>query len=127
MDFNFAPDIDKKIKKILPQLPFKHIDSERIVCFRSQGSKARAYARIWSLPRIWQKALQVEAHYCIEVLSEKFDKLCLEKQTKVLIHELMHIPKTFSGALLPHKGRGRVKIDGRTVNKIFKQFLKGAD
>ncbi len=124
MDFNLAPDIKKRIVKILPKLPFNHIDSEKIVCFRSQGSKARAYARIWSLPTIWQKALKIKPHYCIEVISEKFDHLSEENQTKILIHELMHIPKTFSGALLPHRGRGRVKIDNRTVNKLFNIFFK---
>jgi len=36
----------------------------------------------------------------------------------------MHIPKNFSGALLPHRGRGRVVINHRSVEKLFKQFKK---
>jgi predicted metallopeptidase len=126
MEFNLAPDIQKHIEKIVKKLDFPHIDAQRIVCFRSSGSTSRAQARIWSLPTIWQKALKVKAHYCIEVLTEKYDRLKKNDQTKVLIHELLHIPKTFSGALLPHRGRGKVKIDTRTVNKWYKK-LKQAD
>ena len=124
MDFILAPDIQKRIKNILKKIDRPYIEFERIVCFRSYGSTSRARARIWSLPRIWQKALKVNPHYCIEVLSEKFDRMSKVNQTKVLIHELMHIPKTFSGALLPHRGRGRVVIDGRSVNKLYKKYKK---
>jgi len=124
MEFLLAPDIQKRIKNILKKIDRPYIEFERIVCFRSYGSTSRARARIWSLPRIWQKALKVNPHYCIEVLSEKFDRMSKVNQTKVLIHELMHIPKTFSGALLPHRGRGRVVIDGRSVNKLYKKYKK---
>ncbi len=122
MDFNLSSEINKRTNQIIKKLGFPHIIAKRIVCFKSHGSKSRAYARIWSLPTIWQKALQVPAHYCIEVLAEKFDKLSHENQTKVLIHELMHIPKTFSGALLPHRGRGKVKINNKTVEVLYKQY-----
>ncbi|PIS09621.1 metallopeptidase [Candidatus Beckwithbacteria bacterium CG10_big_fil_rev_8_21_14_0_10_34_10] len=124
MEFNFAPDIKKRIKEVLNSLDLGHIKGKMIVCFRSTGSTSRAMARIWSLPTIWQKALKTQPHYCIEVLSEKFDRLSKVEQTKVLIHELMHIPKTFSGALLPHRGRGKVKIDRRSVNKLYRLYLK---
>jgi len=125
MEFFFAPEIKNRLKYILTKLDFPHLDSGRIICFKSVGSKSRAYARIWSLPTIWQKALKIKAHYCIEVLSERFDKLDIEQQTKVLIHELLHIPKTFSGALLPHRGRGKLRIDRRTVEKLYERFLNG--
>lgn len=125
MDFCLADDIKKRIKRILQKIDFPYIDGRRIVCFRSFGSKSRAYARIWSLPTIWQKALKVKSHYCIEVLAERFDKLDEERKTKVLIHELLHIPKTFSGAILPHRGRGRVRVDTRTVNRIYKKLKMG--
>jgi len=121
MDFNLAKDIQKDVKNILSRIDLPYIDHKRIVCFRSVGSKSRARARIWSLPRIWQMALKVNAHYCIEVLSEKFDNLREDDKTRVLIHELMHIPKNFSGALLPHRGRGR-GINHRTVESIFKEY-----
>jgi predicted metallopeptidase len=124
VDFLLAKDIHLKIKKILKKAGLPHVKPQQIVCFRSHGSKSRAIARIWSLPTIWQKALRVKPHYCIEVLSEKFDKLKENQKTKVLIHELLHIPKTFSGAILPHKGRGRVRVDARTVNKVYQKIKK---
>jgi predicted metallopeptidase len=127
MDWQFAPDLQKDIFKLVKKLNFDHIDPKKIVAFRSFGSKSRARARIWSLPRIWQKALKVEPHYCIEVLSEKFDHLRSSEKKKILIHELLHIPKTFSGSLLPHRGRGRIAIDGRTVEKWFRIYKKQLD
>jgi len=124
MEFNLAPDIDKKIRQIQKKLKFPHIKPKQIICFRSTGSKSRARARIWAFPRIWQMALKLPPHYCIEILSEKFDHLKLDDQIRILIHELMHIPKNFSGALLPHRGRGRGVINNRSIEKIFKLFKK---
>ncbi len=114
MEFVFAPDIASELKRIIVGLEFGHLKPSNIIAFRSFGSKSRAIARIWSLPKIWQLALRKEAHYCVEVVSERFDRLSDSEKEKVLIHELLHIPKNFSGALLPHHGRSR-KIDRRTV------------
>jgi len=124
MDFIVSTEIQSRIKTILQKLNLPHLDHKRIIGFISYGSKSKAYARIWSLPTIWQKALQVKAHYCVEVIWEKFNKLNHSDQTKVLIHELMHIPKTFSGALLPHKGRGRIRINKHAVDKIYNKYFR---
>ena len=116
-----APDITRKIHTLVNNLELVHVDAKRVICFRSSGSVSRARARIWSLPRIWQLALKIEAHYVIEVLSEKFDHLSDDDQARVLIHELMHIPKTFSGSLVPHHGRFH-SINHRTVETLFRQY-----
>jgi len=121
MRFDYATDIQERINNMVKALDLFHVDIMRIVCMRSKGSKSKAFARIWNLPRIWQKALQTEAHYIIEVLSENFDHLSKEEQDKVLIHELLHIPKTFSGALVPHLCFGK-KIDKRRVNQLYEQY-----
>lgn len=120
--FEFAPDIQRRIREILANLNFSHINSGKLICFRSRGSTSRARARIWSLPRIWQKALGIDPHYVIEILSERFDRESQEEQTKILIHELLHIPKTFSGALLPHRGRNRRHIDARAIELLFREY-----
>lgn len=122
MDWQRDPRLQKEVAKIVASLKLLHIDSKRVVVFRSHGSRSRARARIWSLPRIWQKALKVRPHYCLEVLSEKFDKLSKDDQRRILIHELLHIPKTFSGALLPHRGRGKARIDRRTIESLFRKM-----
>lgn len=98
-----ASDVTRRIDHLISNLPFPHINPQRIFCFRSHGSSGRATARIWSLPQIWQKALKVSPGYCLEVISEKFDRLKPDQQEKVLIHELLHIPSTFSGSLSPHR------------------------
>jgi len=126
MPFTFSPaeDIKNRIEKILFLFSeTKAIDPGRITCFRSYGSKSRAVARIWALPSIWQSALSVPPQYLIEVVSEKYDKLDETEKTKVLIHELLHIPNKFSGGLVPHRCFGK-RIDRRRVDEIYRKFLK---
>lgn len=117
-----AAEIKQDIEHIVKTLNFTHINPSRIFCFRTHGSKSRSYARIWSFPKIFQRALKIDSAYVIEVLSKHFDKLQPDEQKKVLIHELLHIPKNFSGALLPHRTRGR--HIGSLVNKLFKEYKK---
>jgi predicted metallopeptidase len=118
-----APDVAAQIARITEVLDFAHIDPARVHCRRSWGSTADAYARIWDLPRMWQEALDVPPQYVLEVLSEHFDVLSPEEQLKTLIHELLHIPRSFSGALRGHRGQGE-RIDGRTVNKYYRRFCR---
>lgn len=121
-ELNTALDIQQKLLHVSSKLDMPHVVLNNIYCFRSYGSTSRAIARIWSLPRIWQMALNVKPGYCLEVIAEKFDKMSEEEQIRTLIHELMHIPKTFSGALVPHKTRyGR--INNKSVEKIFQKYL----
>lgn len=121
LDWNDAHEIKKDIENILETLDFSHIDSTRIFCFRTSGSKSRSYARIWAMPKIFQRALNIKPAYIIEVLSRYYDKLDDDSKKKVLIHELLHIPKNFSGALLPHRSRHRQHLQSQ-VNKLFAQY-----
>lgn len=123
MKIELAPDIHQHLQQIVAHAPFDHVNISRIVCMRSTEATSRARARIWSFPRIWQMALNLEPHYVIEVLSQHFDHLSEDDRTRVLIHELMHIPKNFSGSLIPHK-TVHARINSRTVEKIFLQYKK---
>lgn len=122
MDWIEAADVKKDITELLNVLDLPYIQSARIFCYRTQGSVSRSYARIWSFPKIFQSALEIEPAYIIEVLAKYYDKLDCDEQKKVLIHELLHIPKNFSGSLLPHKSRGRHL--GSLANKLFKEYKK---
>src|SRR6266404_7074762 len=122
MEWHDAGDIKEDLIDIVKHLNFSHIDLNRVYCYRTNGSKTRAYARTWSFPKIFQRALSVEAAYVIEVLSQHYDKLDEDKKKKVLIHELLHIPKNFSGALLPHRSRNR-NINS-LANQLFKEYKK---
>lgn len=120
LEWDDAFEIKQEIEEILKVLDFPHIDSSRIFCFRTFGSKSRSYARIWAMPKIFQRALKIKPAYVIEVLSKYFDKLDEESKKKVLIHELLHIPKNFSGSLLPHRSRSRHLQS--IVNQLFKEY-----
>lgn len=121
MEWKKAPDIQKEVLKIVIALKLSHVVPVRIFCFRSFGSKSRALARIWSLPRIWQDALETSPAYCLEILSEKFDKLSLNRQREVLIHELLHIPSNFSGSLLSHRNIKGMRFEQR-VKQLFSKL-----
>ncbi|MDE2025905.1 MAG: metallopeptidase [Patescibacteria group bacterium] len=118
LDWTEAPEVKQDIEHILQTLEFSHIDAAKISCYRTQGSTSRSYARIWSFPKIFQQALHIQPHYVIEVLSTYYDRLDRDEQIGVLIHELLHIPKNFSGALLAHRQ------NGRHLDSIAKKLLK---
>jgi predicted metallopeptidase len=111
MEWEFAPDIQKRLVELSRAKAFVHVDAKMITAMRGFGSTSRAIARIWSLPRVWQLVLKIKPQYIIEVIANRFDKMSVEQQDHTLIHELMHIPKTFSGALVPHKRGFRKKVD----------------
>ncbi len=122
LEWETASDVARDIKHILGVIDLPYIDAKRIYCYRTEGSKSRSYARIWTFPKIFQHALKIEASYVIEVLAKYYDKLSEDEKKKVLIHELLHIPKNFSGALLPHRTRGRHL--GAMVNKLFEEYKR---
>ena len=110
-EYEEAPDVRSRALKLIKDLQLDYLQTDRLFFYRSSGSKARAYARAWGLPKLWQNALRVEPAYIIEVLSNHFDKLSPREQDKVILHELTHIPRNFSGALVPHtrKRKGSFK------------------
>lgn len=122
MEWEETQEVKKEIQKIVKILKMTHIDLSRIFCYRTHGSKSRSYARIWSFPKIFQRALDIEPAYVIEVLAKHFDKLGSDEQKKILIHELLHIPKNFSGALIPHRTRSR-RISVLT-NQLFQEYKR---
>lgn len=115
MSWELDSEIEKRANVLIKALELEWLSYGRIFYYRSQNSKARAYARTWGLPKLWQRTLNVEPAYIVEVISEHFDKLPKKEQDKVLLHELTHIPKNFSGALVPHtrhkKGSFHDKLD----------------
>lgn len=110
IEYNPAPDIKERVVNLAEANDFSNVDTSRLYCFRSQGSKAKkTIARIWPFPKIWQKALFMEPRYIIEVIGERFDPLEKEKQDEILIHELKHIPKHFTGGLRKHNKKNLKK------------------
>lgn len=121
MQYKLAPEIKRTVRLLIKQLNFTYIKANYIHCIRSFDAKTRAYARIWGMSRLFKEVAGLEPHYIIEVNAQRFDKLDRREKIKTLIHELMHIPKTFSGALLSHRGRYH-SINDREVEKILKNI-----
>ncbi len=120
MDWTEAKDVKADLENIVKTLELSHIRLSQVFCYRTEGSEARAYARTWAFPKIFQKALTIAPSYVIEVISKYYDPLEKDEQVKVLIHELLHIPNNFSGALLPHVTRSRHL--GKTANQLYKTY-----
>jgi predicted metallopeptidase len=126
VDWVWAPDIKKRVNLIVKKAKFEWIDPKRIFCLRSTKSASRARARIWSLPRVWQISLSIEPAYVIEVLSQRFDNLSQKEKDEVILHELAHIPKNFSGSLIPHiKKRGKRNFYQK-VDELIKIYSKNS-
>src|SRR3989338_2608723 len=123
MKYAAAPEIKKQIKLLVKELNFDHIKINYIHCIRSFDAKTRAYARIWGMAKLFSEVAGLEPHYIIEVNAKRFDKLSDREKIKTLIHELLHIPKTFSGALLSHRGKGR-RINDSEVERILMNIKK---
>jgi len=119
MKYSFAPDIQKKAEEICKIL-FPHVRTWRVKCFRSFGTSSRnTVARCHALGKVMQMATGLRPVYALEFLSERFDKLSEEEQIKVIIHELMHIPKTFGGGFKHHNW-----VTEKNVNRMFKEYKK---
>ncbi|MBC7130636.1 metallopeptidase [Candidatus Bathyarchaeota archaeon] len=114
-----APDVKRRVDEIIERLSMFHIVPQFVFCVRSKGSKStRVIARIHGLERIWQEVLNLPPAYVIEVISEHYDRLPEDEKDKTLIHELLHIPKGFSGGFRPHHGF----ISPRKVEQLYREL-----
>ena len=111
MRYQDASDLKERTMDIAKTLNMDHIDLDRIECTRSFGSSTKnTIARCHALGKLMQKAMKTKAFYAIEFL-EKFDKMKKVEQDKVIIHELMHIPKSFGGGFRQHDFVCRKNVD----------------
>ena len=116
MQYLYSRELTEKAQEIAALLELEHVDSERISCVLSKGSKTRrVIARIHSFGKALQTGMQTKPFYVIELISEKFDKLSEKDKTKTLIHELLHIPHSFGGGFRHH----RKHVNSRTVDHFF--------
>lgn len=119
MKYEIAHEIKKQALDIIKKLNLYYIKPERFVCVRSYGSKSNAIARCHSLTKIMQLVLKIEPMYVLEFISEKFDKLKEEEKIKVIIHELLHIPKNMSGGFRHHN-----YVKNKKVEFLTKKYLE---
>ncbi len=118
VNYSRAFDLEEQIKDLVNLLELDNVDLSRVFCFRTSNSKAKnVNARISGTSKVLQKALNIQACYVIEVISMNFDNLSEEEQTKVLIHELLHIPKTFGGGFRQHH-----LINNQIINRMYAYY-----
>src|SRR5947209_7408220 len=96
MQWRSAGDLFDRLRRMVRALDLDYVDVRRIRCVRVIGSRANALARIWGLPPVFQDALRLRPHYVIEFMVPAFDRLPREEQDRVIIHELLHIPRTLT-------------------------------
>jgi len=121
LEYVEAPDVKELADEIADSLDLFHVVPQFVYCYRSKGSKSKhTVARIHGLGKIWQEALRRPPTYVIEVISERYDRLSDEEKEKTMIHELLHIPKGFSGGFRPHKGY----INRKQVEKLHRTLLE---
>lgn len=102
MKYTFSPELQELTSEIAKTL-FPHVDMTRVKCFVSSGSSTRrTIARCHTIGKLMQKTIGVPAHYGIEFIDKTFNRLPEDEKVKVIIHELMHIPKTFGGGFRQH-------------------------
>lgn len=114
-----AEDIQTIAEEIVGRLNWSHILLEHVAFIRSRGSAARrTIARCHALGKAMQIGMgRKKGFYLIEVISEKFDKLPKAEQLRVIIHELMHIPKSFGGGFIHHN-----KVHDASVEHIYNHY-----
>ena len=119
--YSFDQELQGKTEEISRKL-FSHVKLDRIKCFKSYGSSSRGtIARCHTIGKLMQLTIGVKAHYGIEFISENFDKLNENDKTRVIIHELMHIPKTFGGGFKHHD-----YVCDKNINILYNK-LKGIE
>ena len=116
--YQIAEDLQEQINEIAPML-FPHVRINDVICLRSFGSKSRGtIARCHALGKAMQLALNRKGFYVIEIISERFDKMSDEEKIKTLIHELMHIPKSFGGGFKFHN-----VVHERNVEQMYERYV----
>jgi len=117
--YEYAPDLQVQAEEIC-QLLFPHVKIGNVSCVRSFGSSSRGtIARCHALGKVMQMAMRTKAFYAVEFISEQFEKLPDDEKIKVIIHELMHIPKAFGGGFVHHDF-----VTDKNVNILFNKYLK---
>jgi predicted metallopeptidase len=123
MKYEQAEDLREKAKEIVDKLNWKHIDLDNVGFLRSFGSSSRGtIARCHAMGKAMQMALNRKGFYLLEFISERFDKLSDEDRIKVILHELMHIPRTFGGGFIHHD-----KVNDRTVERVYQEYRRRED
>lgn len=119
-----APDMERIVRKIVESLPMHHVDPSRIRCVRSFHSKSqKTHARIHTASKAFFTGIGTSPTYVIEFVSNNFDKLSEAEKIKVILHELLHIPKSFGGGIVSHN---KINFD-EECERLYKFLINKID
>ena len=62
--------------------------------------------------------MKTKAFYTIEFISERFDKMNEKDKIKTIIHELMHIPKSFGGGFKHHD-----YVTEENIESLYRKYI----
>lgn len=79
---------------------FEHVSLERVLFLRKSGGSQKKIA--WVRGIRGEISMLSDKVYILTVVSDNFDNLTPEGKSRVIEHELLHIPLEFDGKLLDH-------------------------
>ncbi|MBI4210355.1 MAG: metallopeptidase [Candidatus Diapherotrites archaeon] len=120
MKYAFDSAWTEKAHEMARTLGYGHVMQERLSVVRSWGSKTRrTIARIHCIGKVMMLGMgQKKSFYVIELISEKFDRQPEREKLETIIHELMHIPRTFGGGFRHHD-----HVCSRNVKTELERYL----
>ena len=119
--YELADDVKNIAEELVKKLGWEWIDLNSVAFVRSHGSKSRGtLARCHALGKAMQIGMgRKKGFYLVEVISKRFDKLDERDKIKTIIHELMHIPKSFGGGFIHHN-----LVHERNVQGVYEHYIK---
>ncbi len=112
---------EEAVKELINELGVKHVRPGRVKVVRTYDSRSTAYARLWGLSKVLQEGLGLKPAYVLEIIVSNFSLLTCQEKIDVLIHEISHIPKTFSGSVRPHNKYFTAEL------RRLKKLVRGRD
>ncbi len=122
LKITYDPRATRAVELIAKTIGLDKVSEGNVRVVRSRNAKTRAYARIYGLPRPFQVGFNIPPLYVIEIVEENFSGLDCRGKIKVLIHELLHIPSTFSGSLRPHNSLFR----SLNIHRLYKKLVEAS-
>ena len=111
-----APEIKERARAIADRFMLDHINFDRIHCYR-YSSPTRTAAKIIGFFKTLQLVHpEIEPYYVIVFNDYNFLGQSEEDRDTTILHELLHIPKTFSGEYS--------KLAHHNIRKISKSAFK---
>jgi predicted metallopeptidase len=117
--YQYAPDVEEIARDVVSRMNWDHIKLEHIGFLRSLNSKSRGtIARCHAMGKAMQIGLKRNtSFYVIEVISKRYDRFSEKDKVKTVIHELMHIPKSFGGGFKHHN-----VVNEKSVKNVYEKY-----